>query len=683
MPKKLFFILTVLIACSLLPAAPKRSAHTEVELVSEVKSIQAGTPFWVALRMKMDTDWHTYWKNPGDSGLATSIEWDLPAAFTASPIHWPVPERFESGGIVTYGYTDEVLLLTQVTPPKNLAAGQKMTIKARAQWLECKDLCLPGNADLQLQLPTRDGPTLANEEWHDTFEKVREQWAEVDNKTWTPSAYSEADHITLVLSSTDTPTKIKQAYFYSIDAQIDPGSPQEFTTQGNQLFLKLKQSPLDTDNSRLPGIVHIQTDSSSTYLSIEPPLIDGPSPIKPVFDKKTEITLSILGLAFLGGLILNLMPCVFPILGLKIMSFVNRAGEDRQKIVLHGLLFTIGILVSFWVLSGILIALRAGGQELGWGFQLQEPGFVFILTLVLFIFALNMSGVFEIGQYATGIGSKLTDKKGLTGSFFSGVLATVVATPCSAPFLAPALGVALTFSPLESIVTFTVIGLGLSFPYLIFSYFPNLLKLLPQPGMWMENVRKLMAFLLYASAGYLLWVLTGQVSESRLLNIIIGLVMVALACWLYGRWATPDQKSTTRHCTQVGVFILILSALYLSYSKEPVQWERWSPEKVTALRAEGRPIYVDFTAKWCATCQVNKRLVFSSKEVLEAFKQKGVVLLKADWTRKDPLITSTLAEFGRSAVPFNILYIPGQEDPVVLPELLTPGIVLEALEAIP
>jgi thiol:disulfide interchange protein DsbD len=378
------------------------------------------------------------------------------------------------------------------------------------------------------------------------------------------------------------------------------------------------------------------------------------------------------------------MPCVFPVLGLKILGFVNQSGTDRRKITLHGLIFTAGVLLSFWILAGVLVALRASGQQLGWGFQLQSPIFVFALAVLLLVFALNLSGVLEIGLSATAIGGSLQMKSGYTGSFFTGVLATVVATPCSAPFLAPALGAAVTMPAIESFAVFTAIAVGLSTPYLVFSIFPSLLRFLPRPGAWMETFKQLMAFPLYATVGLLVWVLAGQVPDTQVLRIIVGLVLVALGAWAYGRWTQGAAKGGRKAFGYGFAAAALVSGLALGApskaSPDAIVWEKWSPETVARLNGEGRLLYVDFTARWCATCQSNKALVFTSQKVREKFRELGVVPLKADWTSQDPLITKALESFGRSAVPFNLIYAPGNPDPIILPELLTPEIVLAAVE---
>lgn len=405
--------------------------------------------------------------------------------------------------------------------------------------------------------------------------------------------------------------------------------------------------------------------------------------------------LSILAIGLVGGLILNLMPCVFPIIGIKIMGFVNQAGASRRKVIAHGLVFTTGVLLSFWVLAGILIALRTGGHELGWGFQLQEPGFVFALTVILLVFGLNMSGLFEFGLTAVGAGNQLTGKSGITGTFFSGILATVVATPCAAPFLAPALGAALTLPPAASIAAFTAIAIGLSLPYLLLSLFPGLIKMLPKPGPWMETLKQFLSFLLYGTVAFLLWVLAGQLEPELLLGILFALVAIALACWVYGRWSAPHRKPRIQWIARMATLILLAGPLIYAGNgiaeqsrrqaladdadRDFLVWQNWSPEKEMAFREEGRFVYIDFTARWCATCQWNKR-AYDDPKVIRKFLENDVVLLKADWTNQDPAITRALAEFGRSAVPFNLLYSPQNDTPLIMPELFGADTVLKKLE---
>lgn len=398
-------------------------------------------------------------------------------------------------------------------------------------------------------------------------------------------------------------------------------------------------------------------------------------------DEEPQSWISLLFLAFLGGLILNVMPCVFPVLGIKVMGFVNQAGENRRMILWHGLAYTAGVLVCFWALGAVLIALQSGGADLGWGFQLQSPVFVFLLTFFLFMFALNMVGVFEVGSSAVGVGQELQNRSGLGGSFFSGLLATVVATPCAAPFLGPALGFAFTLPPVPTLLFFTVIGLGLSSPYLVLSLFPKWVSALPRPGAWMESFKQAMAFLLFGTSAYLLWSLEAMVGEEKLLWTFLAFAFVAFGCWVYGRWCLPHRKPVSRIVGGLVALLAIAGGLAKAWPGEEGKWEDWSPERVAELREKGTPVYVDYTARWCATCQVNKR-VYDDPALVALIEAKGITLLKADWTNEDERITRALADLGKAAVPVNVLYVPSQDDPVILPELLTVDNVSEALGAI-
>ena len=395
--------------------------------------------------------------------------------------------------------------------------------------------------------------------------------------------------------------------------------------------------------------------------------------------------------AFIGGLILNVMPCVFPVLGIKIMSVVQQAGEDRRRVLFHGLAYTFGILLCFWALGGLVVSLGKA-----WGFQLQSPDFVFGLAAFFLVFALNMAGLFEIGASAVGVGADLQAKQGLSGSFFSGLLATVVATPCSAPFLGPALGFAVTLPALQALLMFSSIGLGLASPFLLLSLVPGLVAKLPRPGAWMESFKQGMSFLLFGTVAFLLWVLTGMVEGQPLLFTLLGLVVVALGCWIYGRWSLPHKPARTRRIAVVLALVAVAGGLALgwpqvekgapgpagSHTENGLTWEAWSPEKVAELRAAGQAVYIDFTAKWCLTCQVNKR-VYKDSGLQALIAGKKVVLLRADWTNEDPRITEALSALGKAAVPVNVLYLPGQNEPVILPELLSVDNVSAALAKLP
>ena len=415
-------------------------------------------------------------------------------------------------------------------------------------------------------------------------------------------------------------------------------------------------------------------------IEIPEAIISSPPPESLPFSKY----LPVLGGMLLGGLILNLMPCVFPVIGLKIMGFVQYAGADRKKIALHGVIFALGVLASFGVLSGILFAARAAaGETIGWGYQLQNPWVVLTLMLFMFVLALNMFGLFELGTSATSVGGSLQSKQGLGGTFFSGVLATVVATPCSGPFLGAAIGAAISLPAVQFFAAFAAMAIGLSIPYLVLSIFPNLIDRLPRPGAWMESFKQAMSFLLFATAGYLLWVYAGQIGLDNLLGPIFGLSSIAIAAWIYGRWNLPHRPRPTRW-TAMALTILFAIAGFLLASppeKSPLIWEKWSQERVDELIEQDTPVFIDFTAQWCATCQVNKKAAYS-KEVIALMKQKGVVALKADKTSPDSKIDAKLQELGRTAIPVNVLLVPGNEL-IITPELLSSGYLKDLFSKIP
>jgi thiol:disulfide interchange protein DsbD len=649
--------------------------------------VQPGRPFEVALRLAHDSHWHTYWINAG-TGYPTRITWMLPPGWQAGKIQWPVPHVLTdaNGTITGNGYDGEVFLLVTLTPPAGLQVGETVTLKAAVEWLMCQDVCMPGEAALELTLPVENGPPASHPRWGPKLAAAREQLPQTPDG-WQLSATRTAKTVTLtVRPPAGGAFAPGDFHFFSDDGLIACDRPQPVDEQGGVFVSTLPvDDPAPATAPRLSGVLALQK-GAVPGIRVDIPLGGALAPQSSKFQvpssKSSNGLAGTLVLAFLGGLILNLMPCVFPVLGIKILGFVHQAGTDRRKVTLHGLVFALGVLISFWVLAGALLVLRASGRELGWGFQLQEPGFVFALAVLLLVFALNLSGLFEVGLSVTGVGSGLQMKSGYSGSFFTGVLATVVATPCSAPFLAPALGVALTLSATESLAVFTAIAVGLSVPYLLLSAFPAAVKLLPRPGAWMETFKQLMAFPLYATVGFLVWVLAGQTPDTGLLLVLFGLVLVAMAAWAYGRWTQRGGSAGRRRSGFACAAVLLAAGVAVGYPGKPskdIVWEQWSPETVQRLRAEGKMLYVDFTARWCATCQSNKAVVFSSTKVRDALRLHGVVLLRADWTSRDPRITETLAKFKRSAVPMDLIYAPGLTEPIILPELLTPDIVLAAL----
>lgn len=687
------FLVCLLIGLGALATAAQ--AQVKASLVAADTSIQPGKAITVALRLEHQPHWHTYWLNPG-TGLATALNWKLPAGWTASDIRWPAPKLLKdrTGGIIGNGYEDDLLLPVTLTPPANLTPGETITLNVHAEWLMCEDVCMPGEAELSLNLPVSAGPASPDATFGPRLNAVVAGLPRALDP-WKVSASKTGDKITLVVTPVGPAAhKPAQLHFFADDNLVAYDKPQTVKEDGQGGYvLTLAVSPdLPADTAQLAGVLISNngwlTDGALRGLRVDVPFTaaagNAPANASGVSAPAPASLIGTLLLAFLGGLILNLMPCVFPVLGIKILGFVNQAGHERSKVIAHGLVFTLGVLLSFWTLATVLAVLRAGGDQLGWGFQLQSPAFVFSLAALMLIFALNMSGLFEFGLRATGVGSNLQSKSGLSGSFFTGVLATIVATPCSAPFLAPALGAALALPVIQSFAIFTAIAVGLSMPYLLLSIFPQAVKILPRPGAWMETFKQFMAFPLYATVGYLVWVLAGQATESGLLMALFGLVLIALAVWIYGRWTAPGASSgRVRFGVLAGLVVFALGA-WTGWPKPAAPtdlvWETWSHEAVEKARSEGKIVYVDFTARWCATCQTNKKLVFGSSDVLAAFRDKKVVALKGDWTNKDPKITEELAKYQRSAIPFNVIWFPGKTDPVILPEILTAGTVLDALK---
>ena len=680
-------VLGALAFAAFLPAA---RSQVQSSLVSADAAVQPGRAFTVALHFIHEPHWHTYWVNPG-TGQATAIEWTLPEGWKAGPIEWPAPKVLidAQNNVTGSGYDGDLFLPVALTPPADLRPGATVELKAAVKWLMCLDVCKPGQSKLSLSLPVANEAPQPDPQWGSKIRAVLSNLPAAD-PDWNLAASMNSKEITLAVTPASSAGHAQNLHFFSEDGLVAYDAPQTVKDDGKGGFvLTLAVSPDAPPNSgRLVGVLTSDNgwrrDGLLPGLRVEVPFTAAAAPTQV---SQTAAPARGLGatllLAFVGGLILNLMPCVFPVLGIKILGFVNHAGHERGKVVAHGLVFSGGVLLSFWLLAGVLAVLRAGGDQLGWGFQLQSPAFIFGLAVVMLVFALNMSGVFEFGLAATAVGGDLRAKSGFAGSFFTGVLATLVATPCSAPFLAPALGAALALSTLQSFAVFTAIAIGLSTPYLLLSAFPDAVRVLPRPGAWMETFKQFMAFPLYATVGALLWVLAGQVQESGLLNAFFGIVLVAMGVWVYGRWRAPGASAGRSRFGLVAGLALIAAGAWAGWPTPPaaneIVWEKWSPDAVARLRAENRIVYVDFTARWCATCQANKKLVFHADDVLRAFHDKHIATLRGDWTNQDPQITAELAKYHRSAVPFNLVWLPGKSDPVLLPEILTPGIVLSAV----
>lgn len=697
--------------------------NIQVSLLNEENSIQAERPFWVAIRLNLTETWHTYWKNPGDAGMATSVEWDLPKGFSASQVFWPTPERFVVDSIVGYGYQGEVLLLSQITPSQ-LLNSESADIKANVRWLICSDsFCVPGNSEISVQIPLSNNPPEPNKQWADLFKLTRSQ---LPQKQQNLQAYRNNDLIELKLQLPNF-EKTSLTHFYPEDQGVVGYDTEIILTPSHELSgnytIALRTSPSFQEKT-LKGVLVVLNgqDPSKIIHSIEvdTTIIDtghGNELIsmreQPNFKENDQLSqfpahsdfsgglgMALL-LAFAGGMILNLMPCVLPVVSIKILSFVKMAGQSRTLTLKHGAMFCFGVLVSFWVLAGILLVFRAYGQEVGWGFQLQEPLFVAVLAAILLIFGLSLFGVFEIGTAVTNWAGQAQgySKEGLTTSFLSGVLATAVATPCTGPFLGSAIGFAVTVSNFQAMLIFTLLGLGMASPYMVFAIYPNLLRFLPRPGAWMETFKQLMGFLMLATVLWLLWVFGAQMGSLGISLLLGALFCFSIGCWVYGKWGSPVNSSLSRSisltvaliCCLAGGYVLTtatqpwVAALDAAHSEgshhtsQITDWEEFSIERLNELKLKGTPVLIDFTAKWCLICQAN-HIVLSSQAVEAKLAELGVVKMKADWTKNNPIITTELRKHGRNGVPLYLLYgSTSTESPVILPQVLTPDIVLQHL----
>ena len=706
------YLLTLLLA-AVIPVfsdGPVKTDYVTAELVSENTSIRSSTPFWVGVRLEMKPLWHTYWVNPGDSGLETRIDWNLPVGFEAGPIHWPYPERIVMEPLVNFGYERAVMLLVKITPPENLETGQEVTLEAQVAWLVCKEICLPGEATVRRSLAVRDTPPEPDRGQAEAFTRARAEWPARDTG-WSMEARMDEETIRLSLMPPEEYDALQGEPFFFPHHQelIKHAAPQHWRQVNSGYTLDVsRDTQFDHEPDRLTGALVVEHGwrgpDSERALAVDVPMerVDRLEPVTAAERIGADAGIGLLPailFAFIGGLMLNLTPCVFPIISLKILGFVKQAGESRVMVAKHGLVFALGVLVLFWILAGALIALRAAGQQLGWGFQLQSPAFIVFITSLLFILALNLFGVFEVGMSWTGLDARVNTHSGLSGSFFTGALATIVATPCTAPFMGVALGYALTLSAAEALLIFTVLGIGMALPYVLLSIFPQWLQKLPKPGPWMVSFKQFMGFVLLAMVVGLIAVLGHQTGTVTVLHLLYGLFLMGLAAWLLGRWGELSRPIKTRVTARVVALVLIAVGLAYAWPDadavhraEGVEtrpaggmpWQEFSPERLEELRAEGQPVFINFTAAWCTSCQVNERIAFSNRRVIRRFDEMGIVPLKADWTLRDDTIATVLAGYGRSGVPTYVLYGHGRDrEPVFLPELLTPGLVLDALERMP
>jgi len=646
----------------------------------------AGNPTEAGLYFKLESGWHVYWKNAGDSGEPPRIKWTLPEGITAGPLQFPAPKRLPLGPLMDFGYEDEVLFPLTFSTDKTAKPGQVELI-AKADWLVCREVCIPGKAELQrdafvIDRLLKDAPGRGAD---------AEIYSRLIGRL--PQALPATAKTTFAATPTgfrlfvETGQRESSAEFFPADQDIvDNPAPQKLTPTANGFLLDLKKDANLTANpSQLKGVLELSGRRAYEIAAISGTVAAGaPALAWGLLARAT-------GLAFLGGLLLNLMPCVFPVLFLKGLALVHTGHKELHNLRSHGFVYGAGIVVSFWVLVGALLGLRAAGATLGWGFQFQSPVFLALMAGLLFFLGLSLAGQFEIGLTLTSAGGSLAQKQGYSGSFFTGVLAVVVATPCTAPFMGAAIGYALAQSPVVTFAVFTALALGLAAPYVALTLQPAWTRLLPKPGAWMEVLRQAVSVPIFATVIWLAWSLTSGYGAGLLVSLLCSLLLLAVAGWFLGRW--PAKRWATVVAALIVLAVIAVSVVApkkLEAAPESSSataalggWQPWSAEAVSRYQAEGRPVFVDFTASWCLSCQVNERVALQQPQVQQAFKDANVALLKADWTRGDAAITQALTALGRSGVPAYALYVPGQTEPQLLPEALTPGIVTDALAKLP
>ncbi|MGY6629388.1 MAG: protein-disulfide reductase DsbD family protein [Wenzhouxiangella sp.] len=661
---------------------PVERDHLVADLVAEQRQVVPGEAFRVGLRLDPDPGWHTYWKNPGDSGLATTLRWTLPDGVEVSDIHWPYPEALPFAHLINYGYEGEHLLPVTVRVPDDWPAGDDLLLQVRADWLVCEEVCIPGDASLELRLATGDqarGNPLAEPlfAWAD-----RHQPQGVD---WPATFAMDGGQLSLQVELGRNGEAADWAFFPELENLVDHSEPASLVEDSGLLLVSQKLSTFLSGQPEAFMLVLVDRAAGQAYrLQATAGELGNDGGALAATSSPPGWLLSI-GLALIGGVLLNLMPCVFPVLSIKAMSLVSGAGHDQRG---HGLAYTAGVVVSFGALAAVMLALRAGGEAIGWGFQLQSPLVVGILIYVLFALGLSLSGLFDFGTRLMGVGQGLTEKGGLKGSFFTGVLACVVASPCTAPAMGAALGAAVLMPWPMAMSIFLMLGFGLALPMLLISFSPALAARLPRPGPWMETFKQAMAFPLYLAVVWLLWVLARQTDPNGLAAVLAGLVAVAFALWLANRRDRGQSLAVARHSAVALSLVFAFAALGTASRLQPdgemvenAWWERYSAERLAELRDDpNQAVLVNMTADWCVTCLVNERVALNTDTVRQAMDRHDVVYMKGDWTRRDSAITDYLAEFGRNGVPLYVLYPRNGADPQVLPQMLTPALVVQAIE---
>ena len=671
----LFLILLLTTSSSLWSDSFFQASDSSVEVTSESEAMMKGDELLLGLNFKLTPGWHTYWKNPGDAGEGASVTWQLPKGFQASEILWPGPEAIPVEPLMTFGYEDEITLLTKIKALD--AAVFPAIVKAKVSWYTCKDICVPQEANLEL--------TIQNGGKVNTFfaNELSNVFLNLPKELSSKHRVEALDDNYFLQMELDGNTPVSSAYFFPEEYGLSSYSKEQILEiNKNSLSLQISQSEVNLKLQNFAGVLLLNNQDSRTFFNVNLNLNNNQ---KQESLSISELVLTII-FAFIGGLILNAMPCVFPILSIKILNFVEQSEGSKEKMIQHGLSFSAGVLVTFLSIAGLLLLLKSGGESIGWGYQLQSPLMVTILIYLFVAIGITFMSNLVLGGQLAQLGNINQGYGDITSSFLTGVLAVIVASPCTAPFMGSAVGIALLQPGFITIAIFVSLGLGFAAPYLLLSFYPSLLKVLPKPGAWMETLKQFMAFPMWGSALWLTWVLSGQVQTDSVLMVLLGALFIALGLWILEKNQSSDGFA--KWMSLSSVTILLGAALWLA----PTDYENieqdtssdlnsYSPELLDSLLAENKPVFLNFTADWCITCKVNEAIVLNQVSIKNALESKGIVYLKADWTRKDETIANKLAEYGRTGVPLYLLY-SSEGIPVILPELLTEDMLLSYIETI-
>jgi thiol:disulfide interchange protein len=701
LPLQFFLMLALACWCSQAALAQKTSQtsvtapHVTVRLLVPPAQIYPGEKFLAGLDFKLEEGWHVYWTNAGDSGEPPGIDWKLPQGITAGAMQFPAPRRLPLGPLMDFGYEDEVVFPVPIEVGDANYPAPMVPIGGHVTWLVCREVCIPGKADLRVwrdvvgsDKNVARGPDAAAQALIAKYQALEpKELPAGDTASFQPTARG------FVLDVT-TGAQQASAQFFPLDETVIANAapqPAKALTDGVELTLTRDEN-IQAAPRTLNGVIELANGAAYVVHATPAQSAASGAPAAGALSGLDAIGQAA-ALAFLGGILLNLMPCVFPVLFIKGLALVQSSQQERRQLRAHGWMYTLGILVSFWAVVGVLLVLRAAGRQLGWGFQFQSPVFLALMAMLLFFLGLALAGQFEIGLSLTRAGGTLAQQHGYAGSFFTGVLAMVVATPCTAPFMGAAVGYALAHSAAVSFAVFTALGLGLAVPYLALAYFPGWARLLPQPGAWMEILKQAVAVPIFGTVIWLVWVFAQIAGTNALIGLLAAFLLLAVAGWVLGRWPGERPAAATAAVVLLAAIAAPVwavrhlgtaAAAAAGASQQTASgWEPFTPALVAQDRAQGRAVFVDFTASWCLSCQVNERVILDSAAVKQHLKDSGVALVRADWTNQDADITKALAALGRSGVPTYAIYpADPAAQPQVLPEVLTQRIVIDALNSL-